>query len=113
MCKRGSNRNNPLFVSLAKGEGGEWEVEVRPDQVAVKASVKALVNNSWLEMPLTVAPKVQLPAGAPGGVTEADFAKFLNERGTEEAPKHDLNGDGKLDYVDDYIYTANYPVNLK
>lgn len=101
------------FVSLAKGEGGEWEVEVRPDQGAVKASVKALVNNSWLEMPLTVAPKVQLPAGAPGGVTEADFAKFLNERGTEEAPKHDLNGDGKRDYVDDYIYTANYLVNLR
>lgn len=101
------------FVSLAKGEGGEWEVEVRPDKGAVKASVKALLNDQWQEMPLTVAPKVELPASAPSGVTEADFVKFLNDRGTEEAPKHDLNADGKRDYLDDYIYTANYLVNLK
>jgi hypothetical protein len=100
------------FVSLGKGDGGEWEVEVRPDKGAVNASVKALVKDKWQEMPLTVAPKAELPAKTPGTVTEADLALFLKERGSEAAPKYDLNGDGKRDYVDDYIYCVNYLVKL-
>jgi hypothetical protein len=37
----------------------------------------------------------------------ADFAQFLKD-GSEPKPKRDLNGDGRHDYQDDFIYTVNY-----
>lgn len=62
------------------------------------------------EIPLTVAPAIPAESkiGKKGKLTEADFILFLKERGTEKAPRFDLNGDGKRDYLDDYIFTANF-----
>ncbi|MCM0082031.1 cohesin domain-containing protein [Geomonas sp. Red32] len=97
------------YVALDRTGDGEWEIEVRPDQGAVTASVTMLHGGVVQEFPLTVAPKVELAAAKQGAApSEADFALFLKERGTPTAPKYDLNGDGKRDYIDDYIYTANY-----
>jgi hypothetical protein len=64
---------------------------------------------------LTVVPPLpaNLKIGNGGKLTEADFNQFLKERGTDKAPRFDLNGDGKRDYVDDYIFTANYLVKLE
>ncbi len=61
-----------------------------------------------LEIPLTVSPKARVDLIQTDKVSEADFALFLKERGAAGAPKFDLNGDGKRDYLDDYIFTANY-----
>jgi hypothetical protein len=55
-----------------------------------------------IDFPLTVVP----PAGAVTG-NKADFAAFLKDSGVQ-APKFDLNGDGRHDYLDDYVYTAHY-----
>ncbi|GFO56179.1 hypothetical protein GMSM_31860 [Geomonas sp. Red276] len=97
------------YVALDRTGDGEWEIEVRPDQGTVGASVTMLHGGVVQEFPLTVAPRVDLPTAKKGTApSEADFALFLKERGTASAPKYDLNGDGKRDYVDDYIYTANY-----
>ena len=100
--------NSARYVSLARGDEGEWEVEVRPDAGAVSASVTMLANGTLQEFPLTVTPKVEVSLIKPGKVSEADFLLFLKETGTPAAPGHDLNGDGKRDYLDDYIFTANY-----
>jgi hypothetical protein len=56
------------------------------------------------EYPLTIAPAIPNAAS-----TEAEFADFLKDAATIPA-QHDVNGDGKYDGVDDYIYTANYLV---
>jgi hypothetical protein len=98
------------YVSLSQPGDGIWQVEVRPDKGAIKASISMLKDGALQEFPLTVAPKVDADLDKSGKVTEADFLLFLKTRGTESAPRFDLNGDGKRDYLDDYIFTANYLV---
>ena len=105
--------NAASYVSLAQTADGEWEVRVRPDAGVVAASVSVLANGTVREIPLTVAPKAAVTANRSGEVSEADFRRFLKERGTPSAPKNDLNRDGRRDYLDDYIYTANYLVKMQ
>ena len=97
------------LVSL-KMEGAAWVVEVLPDSQVYEASVTVLSNGSTTEIPITVATPMDAdigPAIAPG---EKEFNMFLKERGTDKAPIFDLNNDGKRDYIDEYIYTANFIV---
>ncbi len=95
-------------VSIRKVSEKEWLVEVKPDKGMLKAGIMFLDDGKLRDIPLTVSPKVRVDLITPGKVTEADFALFLKERGTARAPRFDLNGDGKRDYLDDYIFTANY-----
>ncbi|WP_136514100.1 cohesin domain-containing protein [Geomonas edaphica] len=97
------------YVSYSRIEKG-WEIQARPDRDALSASIAVLYNSQRQEFPLVVAPAVRLTKKGQKKVTEADFQRFLTDRGTESAPHFDLNKDGKRDYVDDYIYTANYLV---
>jgi hypothetical protein len=101
------------FVSVAHTGDGEWEVIARPDGGTVKASVIMFSDGLLQDFPLTVAPKSEVVPGKPGESAETSFLLFLKERGTALAPKFDLNGDGRRDYVDDYIFTANYLVKLQ
>ncbi|GFO70257.1 hypothetical protein GMLC_38360 [Geomonas limicola] len=96
------------YVSLKQTGEGEWQLELKPDKNAIRAGIVMTVDGVEQEIPLTVLPKVSVDLNKSGGVTEADFAQFLKERGTEKAPKYDLNGDGRRDYQDDYIFTGNY-----
>ena len=100
--------NHAVYLSLQPAGDGEWQVEVRPDKGALRASVSMLSDGAQQEIPLTVAPPVDIDLDKSGAVNEANFQLFLKTRGTEGAPRFDLNGDGKRDYQDDYIYTANY-----
>ncbi len=63
-----------------------------------------LSDDHVTEYPLTIAPAIPNAAS-----TEAEFAAFLKDADKTPA-QHDVNGDGKYDGVDDYIYTANYLV---
>jgi len=98
--------------SLGMEGDAAWVVEILPNKGVFEATVTMLRSGTMTEIPLTVAPP--LPAGGkPGegsGLTEADFNQFLKERGTDKAPRFDQNGDGKRDYIDDYIFTANFIV---
>jgi len=106
--------NAARYLSLAQVGEGEWELEVIPERGAVKASVNMLASGVVQEFPLTVAPVANVVvSGKSGEVSEADFALFLKERGSATTPKYDLNGDGKRDYLDDYIFTANYLVKME
>jgi hypothetical protein len=99
--------NNARYLSLRQLDG-DWQIEVVPDKGALSASISMLTDGVLLELPLTVAPPVDIDLDRSGTVNEADFQLFLSTRGSETAPKFDLNGDGKRDYLDDYIFTANY-----
>jgi hypothetical protein len=91
------------LVSLNKGtDTGLWVLEALPQANALKASVTILNSSSVMEFPLTVVP----PAVAVSS-KQSDFAAFLKDSGAG-TPKHDLNGDGRHDYLDDYIYTGHY-----
>jgi hypothetical protein len=114
-----SEKQSPIFslkgaklVSFRTEGDSAWLIELIPDKGAYKTSITILQDGGIEEIPLMVAPP--LPAGSKigmkGKLTEADFILFLKERGTENVPCFDLNGDGKRDYMDDYIFTANYIV---
>ena len=97
-----------ISVRAAKNSG--WVIELLPDKGVYDANVTVSDDSLVKVIPLTVAPS--LPAksgiGLKGKLTEADFNLFLKKRGTDKAPRFDLNGDGKRDYIDDYIFTANF-----
>lgn len=102
------------LVSLKKKDDG-WLAEIVPERGVSSTSLMVLAGGTATRkvVSLTVAPP--LPAsfkpGSAGRLTAADFERFLKERGTDKAPLHDLNGDGKRDYLDDFIFTANYLAN--
>jgi hypothetical protein len=93
--------NGARLVSLSK-DGATWIIEAEPQMGILQASLTILAGSEIIEFPLTLAP----PAA---GVTadEADFAAFLKDSGVVP-PKRDLNGDRRHNYLDDFIYTANY-----
>ncbi|MBS1243275.1 MAG: hypothetical protein H6R44_1030, partial [Nitrospirae bacterium] len=79
-----------------------WIVDLLPDRGAYQASVAVPLGELKMIYPLTVAPKIEIRPARGKSVTMADFDRYLRERGK------DLNKDGKLDNLDDFIYTANY-----
>lgn len=91
------------LVSLSKDDASStWIVETLPQTSTVRASLTILTDSDIIVYPLTLAPPVEGVSSA-----EEDFVVFLKDSGAA-TPKRDLNGDGIHDYLDDYIYTANY-----
>jgi hypothetical protein len=93
------------LVSLKNDESGYY-LEILPDAGVSEASITALAQGSAIEFPLVVAQPLE-PKNVPNGKFDgASFALFLKGQGAAG----DLNGDGRKDYLDEYIYTANYLV---
>ena len=91
-------------VSL-KRVGAEYALELIPDAGVFEASVMVRHQSGVAEYPLVVTPPLK-PVRMPGGkVDDAAYTSFL--KGYAEG-KGDLNGDGRTDYLDLYISTANY-----
>jgi len=93
--------NGARLVSLSK-DGATWIIEAQPQMGILQASLTILAGSEIIEFPLTLAPPV---AGL--STDEAEFAAFLKDSGAVP-PKRDLNGDRRHNYLDDFIYTANY-----
>jgi len=111
----GENNNFLLdgvsLVSLVNKDKNSWVAELLPDKNITGATISIPRNNQWEVMPLTVAPLMDVKIDPSSGrLSEADFKLFLKEHGTAKAPKFDLNNDGRRDYIDDFIFTANYLV---
>ncbi len=112
----GDGKETPSFalkhaklLSLQQGEGGEWFIEALPVVNTNEAVLTVSLEASSIRIPLTVAqPLNGRSLGDLKVLSEKTFPLFLKERGTKEAPRYDLNGDGKRDYLDDYIFSANY-----
>lgn len=112
---KGKNNNFLLdgvsLVSLKNKEKDVWVLELLPDQKTCEATVSVPRDNQLFIIPLTVAPPLDVASGDfAKGLSEADFNRYLREKGTVKAPRFDLNRDGRRDYIDDFIFTANYLV---
>jgi hypothetical protein len=95
--------NAAKLISLNRDNAsGAWIVEVLPKAKTAQSSLTILTGSDRIEYPLTLAPPVKAVSAS-----EADFAVFLKDSGAT-TPRRDLNGDGKHDCLDDFIYTANY-----
>jgi hypothetical protein len=81
-----------------------WIIEVLPEIAATGTTITIIAGEDDFEFPLTVTPliKTKLTLDEPGWNT------FLKEVGTVKAPLHDFNNDGVRDYVDEFIFIANY-----
>lgn len=94
-------------VSFTAGQDG-WVLEVKPDPGAESAVVVMLLGGIK-QCPLALAPAADVDLDGSGKVTEADFEAYLQPvKGEAATRRRDLNGDGRLDHRDDYIFTANY-----
>ena len=96
--------------SLKKQGDNRWMIEAAPDAGRVDATLTIVNGDKVADYPFTVAPRVDANVDRKGATDDADFSLFLSTSGTDKALAYDLNGDGRRDYVDDYIYTANYLV---
>ena len=95
-------------LTSLKMAGDEWVLEVLPDKNVFEASISVLDNGVAGEIPLTVVPPMDANRDEAGVLGEREFNLFLKEKGTDKAPRFDLNKDKKRDYIDEYIFTANY-----
>jgi hypothetical protein len=93
------------LISLKKDtdRSNTWVIETQPEKGEYEASLMVSQGDVILEYPLTLAPKISLNDGS-RPVTDEDFNRYLSGK------RKDLNNDGKRDYLDDYIFTANFIV---
>lgn len=97
-----------LSLQPAPDDPQTWVAQLRPERGVLQASLTVPLQTYAIVFPLVVAPRLNIDLDKSGRVTPADFALFLKKRSA-----FDLNGDGKLDYRDDYLFTANYLVSLR
>jgi len=106
---------NASLVSIERDRENTntWVATVQPHRGSTEARMIISLPDKTLIIPLTVAPKVLLPSGASGAVTEREFAAYLGGDGGKGTPGSDLNGDGIVNHLDYFIYTANYLAGLQ
>jgi hypothetical protein len=92
------------MVSLNKIKNADWEIKVLPYTGTTSMSLRVIRGEVTTIYPLVVAPR--LPPET--DLSTQGFQDFLSERDNNGQPGRDLNKDGRSDYQDDYIYTANY-----
>lgn len=85
-----------------------WTIEALPKKDATEAKLTIIDGQSTIEIPLTIAPKINPQLTKGKALSEADFAAYL-----AKPQKFDLNNDKKFDALDDFIYAANYIVAMK
>jgi hypothetical protein len=100
------------LVSLNKKDNF-WIFEVLPEAKTCETTLTFIKDGSKRDIQLSVAPRVDLGGFLRGKAGQSAFERFLFEQATGKGRPCDLNGDGKTDYVDDYIFTANYIVAVK
>jgi hypothetical protein len=94
------------MLSCSQNEKGDWLIEALPEIETVKAQLVVSSDTAIFEFPLVVAP----PLPSEIDLSEQGFIRFLTGKDRTVPSPQDLNGDGRTDYLDDYIYTANYLV---
>lgn len=91
----------------SEGENYTWIIEAVPKKSVTEGKITVIDGKRIVEFPLTVTPQVNSALKGTAKPSDSDFALYL-----AKPSRYDLNKDGKFDYVDDYIYTANYIVAL-
>jgi hypothetical protein len=93
------------LVSLERKQNDEWVLKAIPDKGVWQAALLIKCSAGSFEYPLVVAP----PLPPETDLSEQGFRAFLAaDRSAANSSPQDLNQDGQINYVDDFIYTANY-----
>lgn len=98
------NGGKLLSFKQDKGTKGRWLVEVLPENNSYKTVVTIIAGSDEFEYPLTVAPVIKTALT----LDSTGWRTFLKDTGTPQVPHQDLNNDGVRDYLDEYIFIANY-----
>jgi hypothetical protein len=85
-----------------------WLVDLQPEKDAYMTSLIVPLEKFDMILPLTAAPRQNIDIDRSGTITEDDFSLFLKKQSKQGEAVFDLNGDGKQDSLDDYIYAVNY-----
>lgn len=96
------------MISLQHAEDGSWLIEARPARDSIDARLTVNAGGGTILFPLVVAPALEPALLAAYGSVEELFLRYLKPDGPQKDPRFDLNRDGKIDHIDDYILTVNY-----
>lgn len=95
------------LVSLKKIKSDEWQIKALPERGTMSMALLVLHGADTITYPLTVAP----PLPESTDFSPQGFQEYLEKSRNSETVPIDLNGDGRNDFQDDYIYTANFLAN--
>jgi hypothetical protein len=87
-------------------------VELRPKKGVYQATLSYFIDDVTTDIPITVAPVLDAYNGKPiNKLTESDLDKFITKSDViKDGFSRDLNSDKLIDYIDDFIFIANYLV---
>jgi len=101
------------MVSLHQNDDGSWLIQARPHKNSIESHLSVNCDGGTVLFPLVVAPPIDPALVNRGNPTESALSGYLKSKETGPGGGLDLNGDGKIDYVDDYIFTANFLAGQK
>lgn len=98
--------NGGTLVSYKKEKQvkGRWTVVVQPNPGSNLVSITIIAGTEEFEYPLTTVQPIKTTLA----LNEKGWSKFSKEVGTPAVPQHDFNSDGVRNYLDEYIFVANY-----
>ena len=103
------------LISLKKDpdNSNTWIVELLPKKGEYRASIAVAQGRVKMIYPLTTAPKAGIRRTRAGAITKAEFSRYVARQKAARLGALDANKDGRIDYIDDYIITANYLASAK
>src|SRR5512133_1570145 len=96
--------NGAQQISLKRSKADEWVIEALPVVDTWNVSLLLMTDSTTREIALTVAP----PLPKEIDLSEQGFIAFLGGAHAGAQPLLDLNDDGRRDYLDSFIFAANY-----
>ena len=87
-----------------------WIANLLPEKGSISASIAFKQGANAVVCPLTIAPQANIDFDQSESITDADVRLYFSTRKSKKSFRFDLNQDGKRDYLDDYIFVANYLV---
>lgn len=92
---------------LYRASDGRWVLDAQVHENVWEARVFVMGQGKTLSVPVVVAPRVAIDFNDDGRIDEADYRLLLDALKNDD-PAFDLNADGATDYIDEYIFLANY-----
>lgn len=88
------------ILTMNKIRGDEWQIKAMPVKGATAMAMEIVQGEQKTVYPLVVSP----PVPEETDLSAHGFHEFFEKVGN----RLDLNADGRKDYLDDYIFLANY-----
>jgi hypothetical protein len=99
-----------ISVQVKPNRENTWVAHLLPDKETISASIAFRQGADTVVCPLTVVPQANIDFDQSESINDTDVRWYFNTKKSKKSSKFDLNHDGKQDYLDDYIFVANYLV---